>query len=187
MTLAELLTGLATVILGLAVSNITSSLHRLALTGRKVRWAPEPVLLTTLLIMILVNVWLGFWAIRDAASVNEGRTLLTLVQLMTLYFAAASCLPEPDRIPAEGIDLKVYYYETRWLSYGAMAFSLALISVRALVTGQGFTFVDWFLSGGFPIALYLLLCLVRKRWIHLAVLLFVNVAFGYQVITTTHH
>ena len=184
MAVAELLIGLATVILGLALSNITSSIHRLALFGRKVRWAPEPILLTILLVLILVNVWFGYWNIRDAKSLNEGRALITVAQLMTLYFAAASCLPEADRVPEDGIDLKAYYYDTRRLSYGAMIVSLSLIGLRDLLSGTAY-FMMWLSEAGVAIALYLVLAVVRWRWAHLGVLLLVNAVFGYTVATTT--
>ena len=185
MAVAEFLIGLATIILGLALSNIASSIHRLALFGRKVRWAPEPILLTILLVLILVNVWFSYWDIRDVKSINEGRALITVAQLMTLYFAAASCLPEVDRIPEAGIDLKAYYYETRQLAYGAMVVSLSLIGFRALVGGGVPVFLEWLAEAAIPIILYLILCVIRWRWAHLGVLLLVNGIFGYMVATTT--
>lgn len=65
MSLFELLFALSSVILGLALANLTSSLHRLALAGRRVRWAPEPLLQALLITIIIIQVWLDQWFMRD--------------------------------------------------------------------------------------------------------------------------
>ena len=109
MTLFELIFGLTAIILGLALTNIAASLHRLALAGRRVLWAPEPLLLTLLVTMIIVFVWIANWYNRDLTSIGAGRALLDVARMMALYFAAASCLPEPDKLPDEGLDLATYY------------------------------------------------------------------------------
>jgi hypothetical protein len=44
MTLFELTFTLSAVILGLALTHMASSLYRLVLAGRRVRWALEPLL-----------------------------------------------------------------------------------------------------------------------------------------------
>jgi hypothetical protein len=48
MSLFEFTFGLSAVILGLALTHMASSVHRLVLAGERVRWAPEPILLTVL-------------------------------------------------------------------------------------------------------------------------------------------
>ena len=58
MSLFEVLFSLSTVILGLALTNIAASLHRLALAARRIRWAPEPLLQALLITLIIIQVWL---------------------------------------------------------------------------------------------------------------------------------
>ena len=53
--------GLSAVILGLALTHLASSLHRLAMAGRRVRWAPEPALLSAIIFVVIVSVWLRQW------------------------------------------------------------------------------------------------------------------------------
>jgi hypothetical protein len=52
---------LSAVILGLALTHLAASTHRLLLAGRRVRWAPEPVLLAAIVLLVIVSVWLFQW------------------------------------------------------------------------------------------------------------------------------
>lgn len=177
MTVFDLQFALTTLILGLALTNIAGSLHRLALAGRRVRWAPEPVLLVLLVVMIIVSVWLDQWNMRALTELYFGVAMLAIVRFMTIYFAAASCLPEVDLVGSDGIDLKDYYYRTRALTYGAMIAGLLLFSLARVFGGQPITLV--FVAGNLAgPTLYALLIWSRRRWVHIAVLLFVLAAWG---------
>ena len=183
MTLFELIFGLTAIILGLALTNIAASLHRLALAGRRVLWAPEPLLLTLLVTMIIVFVWIANWYNRDLTSIGAGRALLDVARMMALYFAAASCLPETDKLPDEGLDLATYYYDTRALSYGALMVGLVLFQIYFAIDNPRF---DWLnsLAQAALIALYGSMIFIRARWYHLLVLTAVIVMFGIQIFAT---
>ena len=188
MTLFELFFGLSAVILGLALTNIVASLHRLALAGRKVRWAAEPVLLAVLVVMIIVFVWLGQWFEREITEISAGRALLQVAKMMTLYFAAASCLPEPDRLPADGIDLFEYYDRTRALSYGALIVGLILFQVYFATSADRISWAAFFDEDALLIIVYASLIFIRSRWYNVLALLGVIGFFGASVIglTLTH-
>ena len=95
MTLFELTFSLSAVILGLALTHMASSLYRLVLAGRQVRWALEPLMQATLVFLIVVSVWLNEWLQgRGMTTVTYGRVLLRSLNLLVLYIAAAVCLPE---------------------------------------------------------------------------------------------
>ena len=185
MTLFELFFGLAAVILGLALTNIVASLHRLALAGRKVRWAPEPVLLTLLVVMIIVFVWLAQWDERDMAEISAGRALLQVAKMMALYFAAASCLPDPDMVTDDGIDLFEYYDRTRALSFGALIVGLTLFDVYYATGSAKFDLVEALQDDGPLIALYAGLIFVRVRWVNVLALVGVIGFFGASVVGYT--
>ena len=68
MTLFELTFTLSALILGLALTHMASSLYRLVLAGRRVHWAPEPLMQATLVLLIVVFVWLNEWNGRGARS-----------------------------------------------------------------------------------------------------------------------
>lgn len=184
MGLFELLFGLTAVVLGLALTNIVASLHRLALAGRNVRWAPEPLLLTLLVVMILVYVWLGQWLEREMTEISAGRALLQVAKMMALYFAAASCLPEPDRVTNEGTDLFEYYDHTRALSFGALIVGLVLFQLYFATNGAK---INWaaMIDDGVLVAVYASLILVRSRWYNVAVLVAVIGFFGTSVLGLT--
>lgn len=57
MTFFELTFSLSALILGLALTHMASALYRLALAGRRVHWAPEPLLQAALVLLIVVFVW----------------------------------------------------------------------------------------------------------------------------------
>lgn len=102
---------------------------------------------------------------------------LTILRLMTLYFAAASCLPDSDLIVGDEFDLKAYYYNTRALSYGAMIVGLWLFALTGVLNGWR----DWMaLASGALVgpAIYGLLIWSRRRWLHIGALLFVLGAWG---------
>jgi hypothetical protein len=169
MTLFELLFALSTVILGLALTNIAGSLHRLALAGRRIRWAPEPLLLAALITTIIIQVWLDQWFLREMKTLVYGAAALTIVRLMTIFFAAASCLPEADLLGDGPFDLKEYYYRTRALTYGAMITGLVLFAISNVVNGDRNP--AHFLIGGLvgPV-IYGLLIWTKRPWVHLLVL-----------------
>lgn len=73
MTPFEIFFGLSSVILGLALTEIASSIAKLLRAGRNVRWAPEPILQTILITMIVVSVWADqWWAQRDVVHDRAG-------------------------------------------------------------------------------------------------------------------
>lgn len=177
MSLFELLFALSSVILGLALANLASSLHRLALAARRIRWAPEPLLQALLITLIIIQVWLDQWYMRDVKEIVYASATLTIFRLMTLFFAAASCLPDSDLIGTGDFDLKAYYYDNRALSYGAMIVGLWLFALTGLLNGWR----DWAaLASGALVgpAIYGLLIWSRRRWLHLGALLLVIGGWG---------
>ncbi len=173
MSLFEFTFALSAVILGLALTQIASDVHKLLLAGRRVTWAAEPVLLTLIVLLVIVAVWLGQWFDRAEASVSVGWILLTVVKLLILYIAAASCLPEVDNDQAP-VDMFAYYDRTRRLSFGALIVSYALFEVADVINGDLparitlWVLTEWLL---YPV-LYLSLIIVRARWFNILALLF---------------
>src|SRR5260370_40450280 len=123
MTLFELTFSLSALILGLALTHMASSLSRLVLAGRRVRWAPEPLMQAALVVLIVVFVWLNEWNGRGVTTIIYGRVLLRSLNLLVLYIAAAVCLPEV-RDEAGEVNMYAYYDRARPLSFGALAIRL---------------------------------------------------------------
>jgi hypothetical protein len=181
MSLFEFTFALSAVVLGLALTHIAATIHKLLLAGKRVRWAPEPILLTCIVLLVIVAVWLGSWSARGAASVTTWEMLLEVAKLLTLYVAAASCLPEPKG--TEPLDLGEHYDRTRLLSFGALILSLLLFRVHSIVV-HGLpasvtisVILHWLL---YP-ALYALLIFIRRRWFNILILGFVILYYGWRV------
>ncbi len=181
MSLFEFTFALSAVILGLALTQIAAALHKLLLAGRRVRWASEPVLLTLIVVLVIVSVWVGAWDESDRQLVTLNQILIQTAMYMTLYFGAASVLPEPSG--SEPLDLYAYYDRTRLLTFGALIASMTLFKAYfGSLYGFGKVF------GGMALAEHLLACglygsliVVRKRWYNVAVLSFVLVFYYWEV------
>ena len=123
MSLFEFTFGLSAVILGLALAHMASTVSRLALAGRRVRWAPEPLLLAAIIVLVIISVWLGQWRARDQTETTVGMMLLQVGKLMLPFMAATFVLPDP--VPDEGpIDLYAHYDRTRALTFGSLILGL---------------------------------------------------------------
>ena len=85
MTLFELTFTLSALILGLALTHMASSLYRLVLAGRRVRWALEPLMQAALVLLIVVFVWLNEWNERGVTTIIYGRVLLLAQPTRPLY------------------------------------------------------------------------------------------------------
>lgn len=176
MSLFEFTFGLSAVILGLALAQLASSYHRLALAGRRVRWAAEPVLLSAIIFLVIVSVWLFQWEARKDTQTTIGLMLVQVLKLLLPFMAAAFVLPE--QIPETGkIDLLDHYKRTRVFTYSALIAGLLLFWIHNLLERA--------LLPGFPpltlatalerapwvyVTLYALLIFLRVRWLSIVLL-----------------
>jgi hypothetical protein len=181
MTPFEVFFGLSSVILGLALTEIASSIAKLLRAGRKVRWAPEPILQTILITLIVVSVWADQWWSHEAASFTIGQAVLQVAKLMAVYVAAASVLGEPEA--TIGVDLKEHYYDARRVTYGAMITGLLLFNAYALIYFPRETLPsvgDIVATISLP-AIYLAAAIFRWRPYHLVMLVTVTVLYAMQI------
>lgn len=190
MTLFDFTFGLSAVILGLALAHMASSLHRLALAGRRVKWAPEPLLLATLVFLVIVSVWLFQWPDRLRTSTTMGLVLLGVLKLLFPYLAAAFVLPE--QVADEGeIDLYAHYDKTRPFTYGAMICGLLLFWLAGWIgwmvqiggpQGRPLPWLDALLDAPWiVIGLYGALILIRNRWVHRVALVGAVLWYGWTI------
>ena len=176
MTPFELFFGLTTVILGLALTHVANSFQLLLRAGKRVRWAIEPLLQATLIVMIVVFVWADQWDNRNQAAFTVGQSLLQVAKLLAVYVAAAAVLPEPDEQP----DLRMHYMASRRVTYGAL-FAAFILFVTYRFVFLPPDHVPLFNSAPAALGivlLYVSLMFVRWRAYHLAALVLLSVAYG---------
>ena len=160
------------IVVGLALTDVAQSLHRLLRAGRRVRWDLLTPLAALLVTCAVINTW---WTLDRVFSyaVTFAAFLPNFGSLILLYLLASATLP--DKVPDEGLDLKAYYLENRTYFWGLFVlWALALVANEAaLSAAQGRPAARIF-AAAWPnlpfIALFALLMWTRRRWLHGAVL-----------------
>jgi len=182
-------------VVGLALQNILSSVHKLLEAGRRVRWhwmAPATALYAA--ILTLGSFW-TWWLKRDE---NHGQRtfltfLLTAAALSLLFLACAATLP--DEVPEQGFDLRKYYFENQRRFWSLYAATFALNSLTWAIALVQSGFAPQFLRADLPllvgnlvgVGLGLVSMYVRKPWWHafaiVASLAFVLLVFAPMQLT----
>lgn len=155
------------VLVGLALSNLATSLHHLLRERHRVRWdwlAPSTALIATLLIL---HFWFNFYDFgRRAALLSRlGPVLLLLLEVLLVVLLACSALPDG----AGELDLRRYYADQSryfWLvasSYvmGTMVWNLWLSPPMGALARLGAWGPNLVL-----LLVFLTLALVRRRRLH---------------------
>lgn len=121
----EYLLVLVSVLVGVALSDLATSLHRLLLNRHRVRWdwlAPCAALMATLAIL---RFWWKFYSAGQSEIWSQfGAFLLLLLQLLQLVLLACCALPDE----ASDLDLRHYYNEQSryfWLLFGSYVLGAA--------------------------------------------------------------
>jgi hypothetical protein len=163
----------ASIIVGIGVTDMLMSLHRLLRARHRVRWDWAPLAVAALVLLTVVQIW---WSIAGARTgpLTIGFFLPTLVELIILFLLAAAVLP--DEVPQAGIDLRQYYHDNGsyiWSLYAAALGWLLVVNLAALITrgASVFQILNSMAMDVFVCALMVSLIFVRRRWWHLLVLL----------------
>ena len=117
---------LVSVVIGIALSDLAMSLHRLIRARDRVRWDWLPLLTAVIGILAVLQVWWLFYNSQQSDFYQTLYGFLPLAaQLITLVLLSAAALP--DRVPDEGIDLRLFYETSAPYFWSAYAFYLFLI------------------------------------------------------------
>ena len=176
------------ILFGLAVVDLAVSLHRLLRARSRVRWDWLPLMVGGLVLLLILEFWWSFHHTGQAELwVRYGAFLLLALILLNLFLLASAALP--DEIPAEGLDLRVYYSDNQRLFWLLFALYVALTMVSQLVVayvGGGLSDADpgrWALAllpNAGLVAVALSLAFTRQRAYHGAVLLLLLAGLGWQ-------
>ena len=167
----EYITALVAVVIGLAIADLATSLHRLLRDRKVVKWDWVSPLAALVILAELFNLW---WRWRGFSGTTTAEVVPYFAALMLIYLAA--CITLPDEVPAEGIDLGRHFDKNRsyfWFVYATyVALMIGLLSVRALQRGGTASDLWSRYYFDFPwIVIAYGLMFVRARWISGAVLL----------------
>lgn len=166
------------IIVGLALANILTSLHKLIEAGPRVRWGWMAPVSAAYAATLTIN---EFWYLWLGQRHEPLRTILTwyplAVAFALLFLMCAASLPDDA---AEGdVDLAHYYIQNRKRFWGLSAalhvFNLVSWAVRCAESGAIVQFAhanaSAILTNAAELLLSLTLVFVRAKWWHALVLL----------------
>ena len=153
------------VVLGLAIADMATSLHRLLRNRRRVRWDWVAPLAALVILVELFNLW---WSWRNFTGNSLADVAPYFVVMVLLFLTASAALP--DEVPDEGMDLGAYFDENRgyFLSLYGTYITVWIGSWTIADVAKGATFADllrdYYFDYPWIIACFALV-FVRPRWI----------------------
>jgi hypothetical protein len=172
---------LVAVIIGLAIADMATSLHKLLRNRRRVRWDWVAPLAALVILVELLNLWWSWRGFQGNRMVDLAPYLAVLV---LLFLTAAATLP--DEVPEEGIDLGAYFDENRsyfWFLYATyITIWIGMWTIVAIAKGEGLDYLlrEYYFDYPWIVGAYALM-FVRQRWIS-GVFLLITIGwllFGY--------
>ncbi|HLI65774.1 MAG TPA: hypothetical protein VKU90_05360 [Caulobacteraceae bacterium] len=164
----EYLLILAAVILGLALSDLALSLHRLLSAGRRVRWDWLAPLAAIVAFLKIVTQW---WAWFSGAGIAKTLTFEMyvgeLAGALLLFLLAAAALP--DEAGEDKIDLAAHYAAVSrryWLLFAAQWIVLTAVNLWAVLHVAGPHKLEVFWPAWFVLPVTLSLVFIKNRWWH---------------------
>ncbi|GGI90389.1 hypothetical protein GCM10007973_28380 [Polymorphobacter multimanifer] len=180
----EYVVGLVSILLGLALTELASSLHKLLRARARVRWDWQAPAAAVALVLVVLDLW---WGVRQleliGLTMTIGLFLPLLTALLLFYLAAAAALP--DDVPVEGVDVREYYTANAryfWLLFAGFVvvakLHVGLVAYLQMTdTSQTAARLAKLLTPSLILALLAAsLAFVRQTWWHFAVLSFLIVA-----------
>jgi hypothetical protein len=191
MTAREYVAAFASIILALAVTDLATSMHGLLRARKRVRWDWLPLAVALLILVATVQFWWLFFEIWSSSKAfTLGGFLPDFLTLLLLFFIASAALP--DEVAAEGLDLGDYYFENR--TYFWSLFLLLVVSTTVTIifhrANSATTVSDvirWILQSGnlTLVVISAVLIATRKRWVHVALVLFMLAILVWQWVALT--
>ncbi|MBN2566289.1 MAG: hypothetical protein JXB46_11320 [Candidatus Eisenbacteria bacterium] len=127
MTYSSNISTLITIVFGLMLTELFVSVHRLIRNRRRVRWHWLPLLVSWYVLVTVLKNWWGFVFGGDDGAWGSGWVFFFYGHILLLLYLVVSAVL-PDEVPAEGLDLKEHYFETRRHFWGLLAgVNLALL------------------------------------------------------------
>ena len=179
MHVGEYILALVIIVLGLALTDLALSTHRLIRRRADVKFDVTPIIAALLAAyLVFANFWGDYRHFQGVTSAGLWETLPNLAILFLNFLVAAAALPDHW----EGkLDLWQYYLAARrqfWV----------LVGLTSLVASVYFVATTWpqrfplaiYASGPIVITICATLCFTTRRWLHLLLLsaLFATIVFG---------
>lgn len=171
MTLFEFTFGLQAVILGLALTHLATAVNRLVMARERVKWAAQPLLAATLMLVALLLYWTQAWDSRQMVETTIGSVIVRVLVNLSVFAACAAVLPE-DAPRGETVDLAAHWEKVRVYVLALFLAPIALIStgrsVLRVLADPSRPFDSW---DNLAIVVAGIVCMVVKnRWVNIGVM-----------------
>ena len=175
MTPFEYILPLVSVIVGLAIADLSVSFNRLLRARDRVTWDWLALLSAFAALLSVLDIWWMFYGAQDSTYYYTLVGFLPMAfQLILLFLINAAALP--DDVPAEGMNLRTFYATNSGYLWGLFTvYFFSILTTRAIsmllehgsvVTTLRHTFWNLVMLG-----LFGSLLLVKRRWYHGLVLI----------------
>lgn len=120
---------------------MAGSLHKLLRARARVRWHWLPLAAAGLLILLTLELWWSLTSFeRLPGALTIGMFLPLLAGLIVLFLLASAVLP--DEVPAEGVDLRAFYFSEHRYFWSLFALLLTCFIVLQLASAWYFRDLD---------------------------------------------
>ncbi|MCW8109665.1 hypothetical protein OPS25_14235 [Alteromonas ponticola] len=162
------------IIYGIAIADLLSSIYRLVEERQHVRMHPVPFVWAAVCFTAIINGWWAFFQIMENFKVTSAGNLFVLSLLPTLTFLFSSAVL-PNRI-GESCDLWQFYRKNRVIFFST--FAAYLLSVPIILYGLFDHFNQLYVISQLVGCLLLFLCItIEKPWLHWIISLY----FAYNI------
>jgi hypothetical protein len=128
----EYLLPFVSILVGLAVADLSMSLHRLLRARRRMTWDWLTLLAALMVLLLALQFWWRFYVFGRAEVWTTYAAFLVLVAiLVTMFLLASAALP--DEVRPEGLDLKTYYSENGPYFWSLFALFMLLTVISQLI------------------------------------------------------
>jgi O-antigen/teichoic acid export membrane protein len=99
--------GLVSIVVGIAISDLAFSFHRLFRHRRTLSWDARTLLAAALTFVVLFSMWFDLWSVHGRPEILNYPFLLSIiVELVLLFLMATAVLPDE---PLPNDDLATFY------------------------------------------------------------------------------
>ncbi|MES2176897.1 MAG: hypothetical protein V4550_03445 [Gemmatimonadota bacterium] len=176
MTPFEHLSVLISIVLGLGLAHMLTTLHELIQARARVRVYWLSIVWFVLIFISLIEWWWASFALRTTLKWNFFYFLFILLSPISMYLAAAFVLPTDSERDDRIIDLREYYFSNSAWFFGILAVSPALDAIRRALQAGSF-FASGAASNAISAVLLTSVAVVKRPWYHVLITVIVGGLF----------